>query len=236
VSSKTFLREATGLVRSLSAFDLFNLSFGQIMPAVGIVFIVSLSPFAFPQSNMFLAFLIAIALVGPGPALLYSMLAAAMPRAGGDYVYVTRTIHPAIGFMTNWLFTVTVISFIADAGFVFPSSALNVFVATIGQLTNNQYLVTNSAWFGTQAGELVVGTILIFGVLILMVFGRAVWNFMKILFFLVMIGTIVNIVFLATTSQATFVTAFNNQFASQGVTYNGVIQANRLQFRCLQCR
>jgi amino acid transporter len=127
--------------------------------------------------------------------------------------------------MTNWLFTVTVISFIADAGFVFPSSALNVFVATIGQLTNNQYLVTNSAWFGTQAGELVVGTILIFGVLILMVFGRAVWNFMKILFFLVMIGTIVNIVFLATTSQATFVTAFNNQFASQGVTYNGVIQA-----------
>src|SRR5260370_24685942 len=106
---KVFVRDATGLVRSLSPFDLFNLSFGQIMPAVGIVFIVSLSPFAFPQSNMFLAFLIAIPLVGLGPALLYSMLGAAMPRTGGDYVYVSRVIHPALGFMTTWIFTVTVV-------------------------------------------------------------------------------------------------------------------------------
>ncbi|MFI5420271.1 MAG: APC family permease [Nitrososphaerales archaeon] len=222
---KVFVRDATGLVRSLSPFDLFNLSFGQIMPAVGIVFIVSLSPFAFPQSNMFLAFLIAIPLVGLGPALLYSMLGAAMPRTGGDYVYVSRVIHPALGFMTNWLFTVTVISFIADAGFVFPSSALNIFVATIGQMTGNQSLVSNSAWFTTHTGELVTGTILIVGVTILMVLGRAVWNFMKILFFIVMIGSIVNIIYLLTVSNATFITTFNNMFASQGVTYNGLIQS-----------
>jgi amino acid transporter len=221
---KTFVREATGLVRSLSSFDLFNLTYGQIMPAVGIVFIVSASPYAFPQSNMLQAFLISIPLVGLGPALLYSMLAAAMPRTGGDYVYVSRVIHPALGFMTSWLFTVTVISFIADAGFVFPSTALNVFVATIGSMTNNSSLVANSAWFATQTGELITGTILILGVTILMVFGRTVWNFMKILFFIVMIGTVVNILFLATTSQSSFVSAFNSQFASSGFTYDKVIQ------------
>lgn len=221
---KVFVRNATGLVRSLSPFDLFNLSYGQIMPAVGIVFIVSLSPFAFPQSNMFLAFLIAIPLVGLGPALLYSMLGAAMPRTGGDYVYVSRVIHPALGFMTNWLFTITVISFIGDAGYVFPSSALNIFVATIGQMTGNASLVANSVWFTTHTGEIVTGTILIFAVTILMALGRAVWNFMKILFFIVMIGTIVNIIFLLTVSNATFVSAFNSMFASQNVTYAGVIQ------------
>ncbi len=194
------------------------------MPAVGIVFIVSLSPYAFPQSNMFLAFLIAIPLVGLGPALLYSMLGAAMPRTGGDYVYVSRVIHPALGFMTNWLFTLTVISFIGDAGYVFPSSALNIFVATIGQMTNNQYLVANSTWFTTQGGEIVTGTVLILAVTILMVLGRAVWNFMKILFFIVMIGTIVNIVFLLTVSNASFISAFNSMFASQNVTYAGIIQ------------
>jgi APA family basic amino acid/polyamine antiporter len=212
------------MVRSLSAFDLFNLSYGQIMPAVGIVFIVSLSPFAFPQSNMFLAFLIAIPLVGLGPALLYSMLGASMPRTGGDYVYVSRVIHPALGFMTNWLFTVTVISFIADAGFVFPSSALNVFIATIGQLTGNQSLVTNSSWFSTSSGELVTGTLLIIGVTVLMILGRPVWNFMKVLFFIVMIGTFVNIIFMLTVNNATFISAFNSHFAAQGITYNGVIQ------------
>ena len=153
MSGKTFLRDATGLVRSLSSFDLFNLSFGQIMPAVGIVFIVSATPYAFPQSNMFDAFLISIVLVGLGPALMYGMMAATMPRSGGDYVYTTRVLHPAIGFMTNWIFTVVVLSFIGSAGYVFPSSALNVFVATIGQITNNQSLIANSAWFATRTGS-----------------------------------------------------------------------------------
>lgn len=193
------------------------------MPAVGIVFIVSLSPYAFPQSNMFLAFLIAIPLVGLGPALLYSMLGAAMPRTGGDYVYVSRVIHPALGFMTNWLFTLTVISFIGDAGYVFPSSALNIFVATIGQMTGNTSLVTSSTWFTTSGGEIVTGTILILGVTILMALGKAVWNFMKILFFIVMIGTIVNIIFLLTVSNATFISTFNSMFASQNYTYAGII-------------
>ena len=222
---KVFVRNATGLVKSLSPFDLFNLSYGQIMPAVGIVFIVSLSPYAFPQSNMFLAFLIAIPLVGLGPALLYSMLGAAMPRTGGDYVYVSRVIHPALGFMTNWLFTLTVISFIGSAGYVFPSSALNIFVATIGQMTGNHSLVTNSVWFTTQAGEIATGTVLILAVTILMALGKAVWNFMKVLFFIVMIGTIVNIVFLLSVSNAAFINDFNTMFASSGVTYAGVIQS-----------
>lgn len=194
------------------------------MPAVGIVFIVSASPFAFPQSNMFLAFLIALPLVGLGPALLYAMLAVTMPRSGGDYVYVTRGLNPAIGFMTNWLFTVTVISFIADAGYVFPSSALNIFIATIGQMAGSSSLVADSAWFSTQTGEVVTGTVLIFAVMGLMALGRAVWNFMKVLFFIVMIGTFVSILFLASTSNSAFIAAFNTHFASQGITYNGVIK------------
>ena len=219
-----FVRDATGLVRSLSTFDLFNLAFGQIMPAVGIVFIVSYSPFAFPQSNMWLAFLMVTPLVALGPAMIYSMLGAAMPRSGGDYVYVSRIIHPALGFMTNWLFTITVFSFISGAGFIFSSTAFNVFIATIGMMTNNAGLIADSTWFTTSTGELVTGSILILGVMLLLVYGRAVWNFMKILFVIVMAGTIVNIIYLMTVSQAAFVTAFNTQFAANNLTYNGIIQ------------
>lgn len=219
-----FVRDATGLVRSLSTFDLFNLAYGQIMPAVGIVFIVSFTPFAFPQSNMLLAFLMVTPLVALGPALIYSMLGAAMPRSGGDYVYVSRIIHPALGFMTNWLFTCTVFSFIATAGFIFSSTAFNVFIATIGMMTNNPGLVADSTWFTTNTGELVTGTILIFGIMVLLIYGRAVWNFMKVLFVIVMAGTIVNIVYLMTASQGAFVAAFNSQFASSGFTYSGIIQ------------
>ena len=48
---------------------------------------------------------------------------------------------------------------------------------------------------------------------------------MKVLFFIVMIGTIVNIVFLLTVSNAVFIHDFNAMFASQNVTYSGIIQA-----------
>ncbi len=92
-------------------------------------------------------------------------------------------------------------------------------------MTGNHSLVTNSVWFTTQAGEIATGTVLILAVTILMVLGKAVWNFMKILFFIVMIGTIVNIVFLLSVSNAAFINDFNAMFASQGVTYSGIIQS-----------
>jgi amino acid transporter len=165
---------------------------------------------------MFLAFLIVMPLVALGPALIYSMLAAAMPRSGGDYVYVSRIIHPALGFMTNWLFTCVVYSFIATAGFIFSSTAFNV--------TNSPWLVNDSTWFTTATGELATGTVLIFGIMILLVYKTAVWKFMKILFVIVMVGTIVNIFYLMSVSQSAFVTAFNSQFASSGFTYDGIVQ------------
>jgi len=35
-------------------------------------------------------------------ALSYGELAAAMPRSGGEYVYLSRIYHPAVGFLSGW--------------------------------------------------------------------------------------------------------------------------------------
>ncbi len=36
-------------------------------------------------------------------AAAYAELGAMMPRAGGEYVYLTRAFHPAVGFMAGWV-------------------------------------------------------------------------------------------------------------------------------------
>src|SRR6185295_12012831 len=36
-------------------------------------------------------------------AAVYAELGAMMPRAGGEYVYLTRAFHPAVGFLSGWV-------------------------------------------------------------------------------------------------------------------------------------
>ncbi len=36
-------------------------------------------------------------------ALSYGMLARLMPQSGGEYLYLSRTIHPAVGFLGGWI-------------------------------------------------------------------------------------------------------------------------------------
>jgi APA family basic amino acid/polyamine antiporter len=48
-------------------------------------------------------------------AAVYAELGAMMPRAGGEYVYLTRAFHPAVGFLSGWLALVV--------GFAAPAAA-----------------------------------------------------------------------------------------------------------------
>src|SRR5579862_9641053 len=96
-----FLREATGLVKSISPFRAFIFNVMYIWPTGMFVFLV-VGQGLFPGANLITASLITLI-----PCLiiayLYAQLAAAFPRSGGDYVFVGRLLHPSLGFVVNFV-------------------------------------------------------------------------------------------------------------------------------------
>jgi amino acid transporter len=148
-----------------------------------------------------------------------------MPRTGGDYVFVSRILHPDLGFVANFLFTIAFISFIGALPIFFASTAVTVFLATLGQLANNQYFVTSSPWFATSTGEFVTGTTINVILALLIISGRAVWRYLRAIMTITLLGTILNIGFLFLVPTSSFVNSWN---ALPGInastSYTGIIQ------------
>jgi amino acid transporter len=108
-----FTRQATGLVRQLGFVDQLIISLGTINIMGGFVLTMISAPFFFPGANM-----VAVFLLGAIPAIafivMYSILSAAIPRSGGDYVWTGRIIGPRVASIQAILFLFSqIIAFIA---------------------------------------------------------------------------------------------------------------------------
>ena len=99
----TFVRDATGLVRSLSFFDAFFSNMAIINLASALTFPVLLIAFSFPGASIPASVLITLF-----PILVYNLLYSSfsklMPRSGGDYVFISRGLNPVFGFAANFSF------------------------------------------------------------------------------------------------------------------------------------
>src|SRR5208282_2040858 len=97
---KTFVRDATGLVRSISPFDAFLASFGFVAIQLALITYTT-GPYLFPGSDLVSATILTTILSIP-IALMFTLFGWAMPRAGGDYILISRTIHPLVGFISSF--------------------------------------------------------------------------------------------------------------------------------------
>ena len=202
ISRPFFVREATGLVRELSWFDTFLCGFGILNVALGLVQAFAYAPYVFPGSNMALAFVIAL----PGAffiGLLNALFTAAMPRSGGDYVWVSRSISPVVGFAVN---------FFATFG-VCAAAAVNIWYLASNFLAPALYVFgfqQAAAWVATPQAALILGIPAI--ILLVFIFSlglNVVRRVMLVLFLITGVGTLIWLLMMIFGNNAGFVAGFN---------------------------
>lgn len=154
-----FERKATGLVREGRTRD--ALFYNVMWASVGLTFAFFwLFYGSYSGANAIVGFLIAAALGLPG-AFLYAMLTQVMPRTGGDYVFNSRALHPAVGFAASfsfcfWLIIVMGVytTYVAEYGFAALARTIAGYTGATGWLD-----VAN--WLTTSWGLFIVGTALL---------------------------------------------------------------------------
>lgn len=214
-SRNLFVRNATGLVRELSAFDAFNLVFSAVLIPVGITEVMAFTPVFWPHANMLLSFLLATPLVATC-GLVYLYYTMIMPRSGGDYVWVSRTLTPFFGFFSNFSLTFVFLTWIAF-NFTYMLSVMGPAAAYVGGW--------HAGWLTApgKAELMVIATVLTALFTALMIFGvRAVARYMLVTFVIVWAGMLAWLLAMLFGSHSHFVASWN---AHSGTTYNAVLSS-----------
>jgi len=212
-SRNLFVRNATGLVRELSAFDAFNLVFSAVLIPIGITEVMSFTPQFWPHANMLVSFLLATPLVATC-GLVYLYFTVIMPRSGGDYVWVSRTLNPFLGFFANLSLTFVFLTWISF-NFTYMLSTVLPSVAYVAGW--------NAGWVTApdKTELLLISSILTLVFTLVMILGvRMVARYMFVAFVIVWVGIIAWLIDMAVSGSGHFTSAFN---AHSGGTVNGVI-------------
>jgi amino acid transporter len=188
-----FTRNATGLIREVSMWDALIMNTLGMNVAVGSVLLLQQAPAIFPGGNMVLSVIIGTLIMAFTLLWVYSEFAAAMPRSGGDYVFVSRALHPFLGWLLSWSQGIWLIFFWIgfNAWFALVAAAPTAMI-TIGSVTGDQ------AWTNAANGLLakhdflgihmqwyvfLFGTLLNILFALLLIFGgRVYWRVQKWLF------------------------------------------------------
>jgi APA family basic amino acid/polyamine antiporter len=226
-SSTLFVRNATGLVRSISQRDNLIIAAGAGVPALFVAYSIFFVFTGLPGGNIYLAALITVPLI-LAFSYAFGSMTAAIPRSGGDYMIVTRVLTPWLGFVSSFCMIV--------GGFLLSGAYLGRLAATlgvapslqtIGVLANNHSIfqwgtdVANGKgwWFAT-------------GVVMFFIAAAAHWAGQRWVRWVIWLGLLastagllVSTLIALFTSRSTFISRFDSAaapFTGSHSTYNSV--------------
>ena len=219
MSGSHFVRKASGLVRDISTFDAFTMNIAFMSIAGGLITYTS-AEYVFPGGDVIMATLLCTVFT-VFQTLMYAMFTQAMPRSGGDYIFISRVLHPALGFIANFASTTCYLFY---AGIVLSwvtTLALSPSIMIVGTVTSDQGLVGLANAITAPLTVVTIGLILTVFFALLMIKGtKLIVTSNSILVIMSIVGLLVAAWLMVTSTNANFVSAF-----SKYADYQGVINA-----------
>jgi basic amino acid/polyamine antiporter, APA family len=74
--------------------------------------------------------------------VMYYIFSAQMPRSGGDYVWLGRSLNPILGFIGGWAMFISFVSLLASASTTEPFVVIPDVSVALGFIWHNPGLVT----------------------------------------------------------------------------------------------
>jgi len=165
-------------------------------------------------------------------ALVYYIFSVQMPRSGGDYIWLGRTINPILGFVGGWAMFISFVALLASASVTEPAVVIPDVAVAWGYIWNNPGLITWGQNFASSTPNLFFGTLftIFIGILIISFGPRVYSRIMIFLAAIIFIATFLFIGALATATNASFAAGLSSM-TNGTVTVDGVIsQAQQAGF------
>jgi basic amino acid/polyamine antiporter, APA family len=228
-TERVFLRKASGLIKSASNTDVFIFDIGLVSVGIGLGGLLLYGPGVYMGGNLYVAVLLAgggMMLIGLG-MLCWTVT---IPRSGGIYVFATRSMWPPLAFALSfgeasaWLF------YSAFAAYYVTTIGIAPAVTTIGIISHSHGLITAGTDLSHKGWVFGIGAALeVFGAWLLISGMRRFFLSQKIVFGVAVVGTLILIGALATSSRSSFIHTYNTLMGPQlhvgRDAYHGTIAA-----------
>jgi len=222
-TQEVFIRKSSGLTRQISAWD--ALMYAAMNPGLlySLVYIVY-APAFYQGAHMGWA-VIWVLLMFP-IAGLYWYYSVIMPRSGGEYIYISRTLHPSLGLWACFMISVTGISWLGVLTDWWIKWGLNDGLRAIGIARGNQGLVDLASTLDQNWVRFLIGSVSIL-VLTSWLFVRGAKTMMRFSYWAVAfswLAVIILGILVVVTGRSGFEENFNRL---SGAQYQAILDAGR---------
>jgi APA family basic amino acid/polyamine antiporter len=215
--SGLFARTATGLVRGVPPRSSLIINFIPGHPTQTMAAILLFALATGPGGNPYLALLLVVPM-SLSFAYAFGLLTQMIPRSGGDYMLVSRVIHPAIGYVS--VFCMTTASLLSNAffGLAVVTAGLSPLCVSVGLIGDYPGLVSWGNDIATSKGWLLFFGLLMFaGAGAMQLWGwRWTLRIQNIAFWMVTTSLLLCGLMALILSKSHFVSKFNS--FSEGIT------------------